>query len=565
MNCKEAHFDYVDPANRDAQSRLEREYIKFLKQDGSFVDYFRAVPQPDGLDFPVEASVVIPVRNRARTIAQAVESALSQRAGFDFNVIVVDNASDDGTSQVLAGIAARDPRLVVIAEDGSHGIGGCWNRAVRSPLAGRYVVQLDSDDVYQAPDVLERVVAAFRAEHAAMVVGSYTLTDLEGNTLPPGLVDHREWQPGVGPNNLLRVNGVGAPRAFYTPVIRAVGFPDVSYGEDYAAALAVSGRWRVARIFDSLYLCRRWEGNTDHALSPEKKAANDRYKDSLRQAELERRRAMGWAPDEIRAEWDAMAGQPRDLGDKRQLSANLTLLHNPGRMASATARVDKASIAARPCFLCRSARPVAQPWIDLGEYELLANPMPIFPRHAVVCSRAHVPQLLEGRVADMLRLAVRLEAAWPGMVTYFNGAHAGASAPDHFHFQAAEFELPTFTAERGGHVALGRLGDVECLAVSGPDTASTCERLLRRGDQGRGHVNALAHGGVVYLVFRRRSRPECYPDPLVSPGAVEMAGQIVAPRRQDYDALTADQARGILREVNQTHEFYQELRDSEQG
>ncbi|MDE5727423.1 MAG: glycosyltransferase, partial [Duncaniella sp.] len=241
--------------------------------------------------FPAEASVIIPVRNRVRTILDAVGSALAQETAFPFNVIAVDNGSTDGTLEALRSVA--DPRLVIIdasqLEWKHYGIGGCWNLALRHPLCGRFAVQLDSDDLYSGPDTLSRIVEKFYEEQCGMVVGSYTLTDFDRNVLPPGLIDHREWTAENGRNNALRINGFGAPRAFYTPLAREILFPDTCYGEDYAMALAISRSCPVGRIFDSLYLCRRWEDNTDHALSQERINRNNHYKDLIRTLETERR------------------------------------------------------------------------------------------------------------------------------------------------------------------------------------------------------------------------------------------------------------------------------------
>lgn len=558
----ETQFAYVDPCNKTQQDLLKEQYIAQLKSQGAYVDYFRAIDPEQG-SFPVEASVVIPVRNRHRTVRQAVESALGQKADFSFNVIVVDNASTDGTSDILASIA--DPRLVVISEDGHLGIGGCWNRAVNSVHAGRFVVQLDSDDVYQSTDTLQRIIDTFRRDKCGMVVGSYTLTDMDGNILPPGIIDHREWTPGDGANNLLRVNGIGAPRAFHTPVIRQVGFPDVSYGEDYAAALRVSGEWRVSRIFDSLYLCRRWEGNSDHKLSAEKIAEHDAYKNGLRQNELDRRKEYNrQTPKEFLDEWkelerwrDRNVGKPETqvtrVVESKISGCEYTLLHLPNRAISATAKTDSSSIAARPCFLCKDNRPQGQPHIDLGKYELLANPMPIFPRHTVIASVWHEPQDIHGKVEDMVRIAARLEKAWPKMVTYFNGARAGASAPDHLHFQAAEFELK-FTPTTGGEVRIGYINGLPAIATESIEAA---ERLLNADNEGL--VNVFVKRGTIYVMFRTKHRPACYPTPLVSPGSTEVAGYIVLPRREDFDEMDADTLDGILREVTQPIGFYEEL------
>lgn len=240
--------------------------------------------------FPVEVSVVIPVRNRVSTIRDAVLSALSQSLDCTMNVLVVDNHSSDGTSQVLAELAASHPRLKVIVPECDHlGIGGCWNRAIDDAECGRFAVQLDSDDIYSGADTLQRIVDTFRRERCAMVVGAYRLTDFDLNTIPPGLIDHKEWTDINGRNNLLRVNGMGAPRAFLTRIARELHFPNVSYGEDYAMALRISRSYHIGRIYDELYLCRRWQGNSDAQLDRATLNRYNSYKDFLRTAELEAR------------------------------------------------------------------------------------------------------------------------------------------------------------------------------------------------------------------------------------------------------------------------------------
>ncbi len=325
----EKQFDYVKSSAREVQLEMEAACTAHLKRLGAWLGPRPDAPLPDGAghgvtipdgpchkaslqggdevrlksgaaeDFPVTASVVIPVFNRVKTVGDAVRSALSQECDFDYNVIVIDNHSTDGTTELLAGLAKDAPRLIhIVPEERGLGIGGCWNIAIDSPLCGLYAVQLDSDDIYSGPDTLSRIVGGFRTQRCAMLVGSYTITDFDLAPMAPGLIDHREWTDGNGHNNALRINGLGAPRAFRTDILRQIHFPNTSYGEDYAVGLKLSGMYRLGRIYESLYFCRRWVGNSDAALSIEKQNANNLYKDSLRTAELFSRIARNAAPVE---------------------------------------------------------------------------------------------------------------------------------------------------------------------------------------------------------------------------------------------------------------------------
>ncbi len=291
-NSEVSQFDYVNPRNRDVQMEMERTCTRHLRSLDACVAGPGASVSYD-FEGEVEASVIIPVYNRVRTVGDAVRSALSQKAPFKFNVIVVDNHSTDGTTELLRGLASADSRVVHLIPDGfGLGIGGCWNLAIDSEHCGRFAVQLDSDDVYSSPDTLRKMVDAFYDGHCAMVVGSYTLTDFDGNVLPPGVIDHREWTDENGANNALRINGLGAPRGFYTPVARELRFPNTSYGEDYAMGLAISRRYKIGRVWESVYSCRRWEGNSDASLGIAAQNRNNLYKDRLRTWELSARRLM---------------------------------------------------------------------------------------------------------------------------------------------------------------------------------------------------------------------------------------------------------------------------------
>ncbi len=299
----ERQFDYVNPRNREVQVEMEQAATHHLQQIGALVDTSRyAEPDLAAGSFDAEASVIIPVFNREKTIADAIRSAATQHTDFKFNIIVVDNHSTDDTTDIIRSLGdellqhADAPALLhLIPERLDLGIGGCWNHALLHPQCGRFAVQLDSDDLYSSPLTLQRIVDTFRKENAAIVIGSYGMYDFQLNPLPPGLIDHREWTPQNGPNNALRINGLGAPRAFFTPIARQILFPNTSYGEDYAMALACSRCYRIARIYDELYQCRRWAGNSDANLSQEKINANNIYKDMLRTIEMHKRQTQNAA------------------------------------------------------------------------------------------------------------------------------------------------------------------------------------------------------------------------------------------------------------------------------
>jgi hypothetical protein len=286
-------FDYVDPRNRQVQVEMELAFTEYLKRIGAWLKPEFKLVEQTGDTFPVEAAVVIPVRNRIRTIKDAVYSVLTQKTDFDFNLVVVDNFSTDGTFEILQEIAASDKRLkVLVPERKDLGIGGCWNVAVFSEYCGKYAIQLDSDDVYKDETTLQRIVDVFREEKCAMVVGSYEMTDVNLKPIPPGIIDHKEWTPENGRNNAIRINGLGAPRAFYTPILRQITVPNVSYGEDYALGLAISREYQIGRIYDPIYCVRRWEDNTDASLDIAKMNAHNAYKDKLRTFELRARQHL---------------------------------------------------------------------------------------------------------------------------------------------------------------------------------------------------------------------------------------------------------------------------------
>ena len=280
-------FDYVDPRNRAVQVEMEKAATTHLKEIGGYLSpEFDSIRFEEG-NWPVEASVIIPVLNRERTVAEAIESVMSQVTSFDFNLILVDNHSTDSTTSLVRKLAERYDKLIhVIPDRFDLGIGGCWNVGIHHPLCGKFAIQLDSDDLYSGPDTLQQIVDAFYEQECAMVIGSYQMCNFDLEQIPPGIVDHKEWTPNNGRNNALRINGLGAPRAFYTPVLRRINIPNVSYGEDYGVGLAISRHFQIGRIYNPVYLCRRWEENSDASLSVEAQNKHNLYKDRLRTIEL---------------------------------------------------------------------------------------------------------------------------------------------------------------------------------------------------------------------------------------------------------------------------------------
>lgn len=280
-------FDYVDPKNRQVQIEMEKAVTTHLKQIGAYQEpQFKKIAFNQS-NFPVEATVIIPVRNREKTIADAIESVQKQKAPFNFNLIIIDNHSSDKTTQIVSEYAAKDTRIVhIIPERTDLGIGGCWNLGVHHEKCGKFSVQLDSDDLYADENTLQQIVDTFYNEQCAMVIGSYKMTNFKLEEIPPGIIDHKEWTPENGRNNALRINGLGAPRAFYTPVLREIKIPNVNYGEDYGLGLAISRNYQIGRIFTPIYLCRRWDDNSDASLSIETMNKHNLYKDRLRTIEL---------------------------------------------------------------------------------------------------------------------------------------------------------------------------------------------------------------------------------------------------------------------------------------
>mgnify|MGYP002671872380 FL=1 len=597
----EKQFDYVNPRNREVQVEMERACTQHLEKVGALIDtsYYR-LPDFNEQDFEYEASVVIPVFNREKTIADAVKSALSQKANFKFNVIVVNNHSTDKTGEILSRIAhemeekndKQAGRLIqIVPERRDLGIGGCWNVAINSDHCGKFAVQLDSDDLYSSPKTLQKIVDAFYKQKAAMMIGSYRMCDFDLNTLPPGLIDHKEWTEDNGCNNALRINGLGAPRAFFTPLVRQIQFPNTSYGEDYALGLAFSRRYRIGRIYDELYLCRRWGGNSDAALSIDRVNANNLYKDRLRTMELKARRQMLQGKADIMEDssisrffnrqlekWDDARHRFRDLKhvDTKKLSEEVRLQFNPARIVSTGAKIDKKTLGERPCFLCDKNRPKEQMSQQIDErFHLLVNPFPILPVHFTIPARKHQPQAIYKNYGEMHRfLSLHSE-----LMVFYNGPKCGASAPDHLHFQAGTSGILPLQANwqrlSRNLTDVISLNDEEKIAVvrdfivpafviiskSEESDETLFHRLYKsmpmRGDETEPMINIIAWRKedeyISVVIPREKHRPEAYfaegdAQVMVSPGALDMSGLIITPREEDFHKLTEESATIILQE-----------------
>ena len=586
----EKQFDYVNPKNREVQVEMEKAATHHLDEIGALVDTnaYKTLDF-DEQDFEYEASVIIPVFNRARTIADAVGSALSQQTSFKFNVIVVDNHSTDGTTDILNSI--NDSRLVhIIPQRTDLGIGGCWNEALDSSLCGRFAVQLDSDDLYSSPRTLQQIVDAFHRQKAAMIIGSYRMCNFKLETLPPGLIDHKEWTDDNGCNNALRINGLGAPRAFFTPLARQIKFPNTSYGEDYAMGLAFSRRYRIGRIYDELYLCRRWEGNSDAALSIEKVNANNIYKDQLRSLEISARQQLVAGKLDTTADnrlqrffnrqleiWEVPHTNYQQLSHvKTKQLGDIEAQFNPARIVSTAANIDKQAIAERPCFLCNANRDSRQmsKILECG-LELLINPFPILPMHFTLPTRRHQPQ----SVATLFPKIYSMLDNYADIMVFYNGPRCGASAPDHAHLQGGTSGLlpiqkcwqrlcrslkTVYSCSEGEQISLITEYVVPAFVIQSKSAkceAQLFDKLYKALDKEAGAeamLNIVAwrqDDNHITVVFpRRKHRPDCYyaegnEQLLASPGALDMAGLMILPRKDDFENITQEIAEDILREV----------------
>lgn len=600
----EKQFDYVDPRNRQVQIEREEVFTRHLKKIGAYLKPgMMTVDLKEG-EFSHEASIIIPVRNRARTINDAIRSVLEQETSFPFNLIIIDNHSTDGTSEIIEQYKNDNRVIHLIPERTDLGIGGCWNLGINHPQCGRFAIQLDSDDLYSSPHTVQTIVDKFYKEQCAMVIGSYRMTDFTLQTLPPGVIDHKEWTDENGHNNALRINGLGAPRAFFTPLLRKIRVPNTSYGEDYALGLAFSRQYRIGRIYDVLYLCRRWEGNSDAALSIEKINQNNNYKDSLRTLEIKLRQAINkkrqagdlFIENQL-AKWQTARINHEALNQietrRFELAGNtITVQFNPARAVSTCAKVDKSSIEARKCFLCPENKPNEQDEIIISldePFSLRINPYPILPEHLTISSLKHQDQVLADKTIRQLpgKLISWLEEYFAsGYVLFYNGAKCGASAPDHFHFQAVkQSDVPVIqqwerlmeTAVREKEIKTENGNTYSSFQITSyicPIQVFICnhsadilpeminqylESLPLHEGESEPRYNLFAwqdkqRGFTMAYFPREEHRPACYTATggkqlLVSPGALDMAGLLVTPRKEDFDKITESDITQIYKEV----------------
>lgn len=600
----EKQFDYVDPRNRQVQIEREEVFTRHLKKIGAYLKPgMMTVDLKEG-EFSHEASIIIPVRNRARTINDAIRSVLEQETSFPFNLIIIDNHSTDGTSEIIEQYKNDNRVIHLIPERTDLGIGGCWNLGINHPQCGRFAIQLDSDDLYSTPYTVQTIVDKFYKEQCAMVIGSYRMTDFTLQTLPPGVIDHKEWTDENGHNNALRINGLGAPRAFFTPLLRKIRVPNTSYGEDYALGLAFSRQYRIGRIYDVLYLCRRWEGNSDAALSIEKINQNNNYKDSLRTLEIKLRQAMNkkrqagdlFIENQL-AKWQTAHTNHEALNQietrRFELAGNtITVQFNPARAVSTCAKVDKSSIEARKCFLCPENKPNEQDEIIISldePFSLRINPYPILPGHLTISSLKHQDQVLADKTIRQLpgKLISWLEEYFAsGYVLFYNGAKCGASAPDHFHFQAVkQSDVPVIqqwerlmeTAVREKEIKTENGNTYSSFQITSyicPIQVFICnhsadilpeminqylQSLPLHEGESEPRYNLFAwqdkqRGFTMAYFPREKHRPACYTATggeqlLVSPGALDMAGLLVTPRKEDFDKITESDITQIYKEV----------------
>lgn len=616
----EKQFDYVNPRNREVQIEMEAVFTDHLKAIGAYLPpreqrvNFRQVP------FDTEASVIIPVKNRVKTIKNAIDSVLSQETNFPYNVIVVDNHSTDGTTKAIASYKNNPKVIHICPERTDLGIGGCWDLAVNHPSCGRFAVQLDSDDLYSGPRTLQTIVDGFYKQKCAMLIGSYTITDFKLNPLPPGIIDHKEWTDENGHNNALRINGLGAPRAFFTPLLREIGIPNVSYGEDYALGLAFSHTYKIGRIYKSLYLCRRWEGNSDAALDIEKINQNNLYKDNLRTHELLARMkkekeepTVFYYKEEMNefirkqfSTWELAMNNHMQLNNAqiKVLQAGrfpFIAQYNPARIASTNAKTDSESIEKRKCFLCIKNQPQEQIRMSLSKkINLCINPYPILPGHVTIPCKKHHRQELLLHLEELSQVYDKLPTDY---AMFYNGPYCGASAPDHFHMQGVPKKyvplINWYDLLRKEAKPIAQNIVIENCKRNELETSETklfyiknylCplfviesnqwqdmtnmaeylfSHLYQDDDEWEPKFNAfiwkpknLSQTNLI-IIPRSKHRPNCYYDHenklAVSPGALDMAGIVVTPYPDDFQRITATDVENIIKEVGYPFETTEQI------
>jgi len=588
-------FDYVDPKNRAVQIEMEKACTDHLTEIGGYLPPPEKKIDIHAVKFETEASVIIPVRNRVKTIDDAIRSVLKQKTSFNYNLIIIDNHSTDGTTEIIERYKDHKNIIHIIPERNDLGIGGCWNMGIHHKLCGKFAIQLDSDDVYSGDDTLQKIVVTFHTEKCGMVIGTYQMTNFDMEMIPPGIIDHKEWTPENGPNNALRINGLGAPRAFYTPLLRSLNLPNTSYGEDYAIGLRISREYRIGRIYDVLYLCRRWEDNSDACLDIVKMNNHNFYKDRLRTWELQARiNKIKMKPDIC-----VSSAQANDLLAKQVITWPLAkenyhklkdiniksfdmggftikVQFTPSRILSSNAKVDQQSILNRKCFLCEKNLPLEQEWLPFGpDYYILCNPYPIFPEHFTIATREHVPQQINSRFNDFLSLTKSLDAH----TLFYNGPSSGASAPDHAHFQAVTRGIMPIDNEIG-YLKQGKIAVSSGNAVLYSFTHYLRNGLLIQSDnhdtvsnlfqkvysslpilpgeiEPRMNLFGLYENDnwIIILIPRKEHRPKQFYEEgenriLVSPGAADMGGLFITARYEDFEKITVEIIRDIYRQIS---------------
>ena len=605
-NRIENHFSYAAAGNMVQQKKLGKAATNYLKLTGAYLKARTKKASRTNDFFPVEASIIIPVLNRKKTIKEAIQSALAQKTNFNFNIIVVDNHSTDGTTDAIKKLAGKNDKIKnIIPERHDLGIGGCWNEAVYSSHCGRYAIQLDSDDLYSSKQTLQKIVDTLRKDNYAMIVGSYMIVNKYLEKIPPGLIAHKEWTQANGHNNALRIHGLGAPRAFNTAVIRRIGFPNVSYGEDYAVALRITREYKVGRIYESLYLCRRWTDNTDAGISVAKQNRNDFYKDELRSIEIKARQMLNKKESgnrifaqypgekqksltalclnflaEQKKSWSKLAYAYRELAavSMRSITCGdykVYLQFNPQRAVSSGAAVDVESIKSRPCFLCKDNLPSEQQGILYrNQYLVLCNPVPIFENHFTIVALEHQPQEITSSINWLLQLSTDLS---PDYAVFYNGPACGASAPDHLHFQMIPVNALPFLSELRELSPVKQISSVRYSMEKGFDRSvivmesknanelteqfmcllKAAQKILITNDEPLVNVICTYTGNCwrLAIFLRQKHRPDAYFAKgknriFISPGAIDMAGVIITPFLDDYNRLDCNTIRDIYQEVS---------------